>query len=85
MATPTNVLEFLIPSGNWILVGNEYEGITFTADETITKAQFEAGFAQYDDWKAEQEAQAATKKAAAEAKLAALGLTTDDLKALGLN
>ena len=85
MATPTNVLEFLIPSGNWILVGNEYEGITFTADETITKAQFEAGFAQYDDWKAEQEAQAATKKAAAEAKLAALVLTTDDLKALGLN
>ena len=32
-----------------------------------------------------QEAQAAVKKAAAEAKLAALGLTTDDLKALGLN
>ena len=29
-------------------------------------------------------AQAATAKAAAEAKLAALGLTTDDLKALGL-
>ena len=32
-----------------------------------------------------QEAQAAVKKLAAEAKLAALGLTTDDLKALGLN
>ena len=29
--------------------------------------------------------EAAAKKAAAEAKLAALGLTTDDLKALGLN
>jgi hypothetical protein len=84
VATPTNVLEFLIPSGNWILVGNEYEGITFTADETITKDQFEAGFAQYDAWKAEQDAQALAKKAAAEAKLAALGLTSDDLKALGL-
>lgn len=34
--------------------------------------------------KAEQEAQAAAKKVAAEAKLAALGLTADDLKALGL-
>ena len=33
----------------------------------------------------EQEAEAAAKKALAEAKLAALGLTTDDLKALGLN
>ena len=84
MATPTNVLEFLIPSGNWILVGNEYEGITFTADETITKDQFEAGFAQYDAWKAEQDAQALAKRAAAESKLAALGLTSDDLKALGL-
>jgi len=31
-----------------------------------------------------QEAQKATAKAAAEAKLAALGLTSDDLKALGL-
>jgi hypothetical protein len=34
--------------------------------------------------KLEAEAQAATKKAAAEAKLAALGLDADDLKALGL-
>ena len=32
----------------------------------------------------EAQAQAAAKKAAAEAKLAALGLTSDDLKALGL-
>ncbi len=34
--------------------------------------------------KAEQDAAKAAKKAAAEAKLAALGLTADDLKALGL-
>jgi hypothetical protein len=33
---------------------------------------------------AEAEAKAATDKAAAQAKLAALGLTADDLKALGL-
>jgi hypothetical protein len=33
---------------------------------------------------AEKEAQEAAAKTAAEAKLAALGLTTDDLKALGL-
>ena len=32
----------------------------------------------------EAKAEAETKKAAAEAKLVALGLTTDDLKALGL-
>jgi hypothetical protein len=34
--------------------------------------------------KAQQFAEAETKRAAAEAKLAALGLTADDLKALGL-
>ena len=34
--------------------------------------------------KAQAEAEAAAKKATAEAKLATLGLTADDLKALGL-
>jgi hypothetical protein len=34
---------------------------------------------------AQAKAEATVKKAAAEAKLSALGLTTDDLKALGLN
>jgi len=34
--------------------------------------------------KADAEAEAASKKAAAQAKLGALGLTADDLKALGL-
>ena len=78
------VLDFLLPEGGWIIVGNDYEGITFVNCEPITKAQFEAGFAQYDAWKAEQDSKAVADKAAAQAKLAALGLTTDDLKALGL-
>jgi hypothetical protein len=38
----------------------------------------------WENAKAQAEAEAAAKKAAAEAKLAALGLTADDLKALGL-
>jgi hypothetical protein len=84
MAQGYEVLSMLIPNGGWILNGNDYEGITFLECEPITKAQFEAGFAQYDAWKAEQDAQAAAAKSAAEAKLAALGLTADDLKALGL-
>jgi hypothetical protein len=50
----------------------------------ISKAQFEAGFAQYDAWQVEQDQAKATAKATAEAKLAALGLDADDLKALGL-
>lgn len=79
-----NVLEMLIPNGGWIMVGDDYEGIQFLECEPITKAQFEAGFAQYDDWKAEQDAAKAQAKVLAEAKLAALGLTAEDLKALGL-
>jgi hypothetical protein len=84
MATTSQVLGMLIPDGGYVAVGGEYEGITFLDCEPITKAQFEAGFAQYDAMEAEAEAKAATNKAAAQAKLAALGLTADDLKALGL-
>jgi hypothetical protein len=83
MATGAEVLGMLIPNG-WVIVGDDYEGIQFIDCEPITRAEFEAGFAQYDAWKAEQDAKAATAKATAEAKLAALGLTGDDLKALGL-
>ena len=78
------VLMMLIPQGGYTLTGEEYDGIQFLECEPITKAQFEAGFAQLDAWKAEQDAAAIAAKEAAQAKLAALGLTTDDLKALGL-
>jgi hypothetical protein len=74
----------LIPNGGYVQVGDTYEGIQFIEAQPITKAQFEAGFAQYDAWKAEQDAKVAADKASAQAKLAALGLTADDLKALGL-
>jgi hypothetical protein len=84
MAKAYQVLEMLIPQGGWAMTGDEYEGIEWFECEPITKAQFEAGFAQFDAWKAEQDATKAAAKATAEAKLAALGLTTDDLKALGL-
>ena len=84
MADASDVLSMLLPNGGWVLVGDEFEGIQFLECEPITKAQFEAGFLQYDAWKAERDAHKAAAKAQAEAKLAALGLTSDDLKALGL-
>ena len=84
MATISEVLGMLIPNGGYVAVGEEYEGIQFLECEPITKQQFTAGFAQYDAWKAEQDAQMAADKASATAKLEALGLTADDLKALGL-
>jgi len=84
MATGAEVLTMLIPTGGWVISGDDFEKIQFIEATPITKAQFEAGFAQYDVFKAEQDAKAGTDKAAAQAKLAALGLTADDLKALGL-
>lgn len=84
MATSAQVLEMLIPTGGWVVRGDTWDGVEFIEAEPITKAQFEAGFAQYDAWKAEQEATQEAIKQSAKAKLAALGLTADDLKALGL-
>lgn len=84
MATSVEVLQMLIPTGGWVLRGDDYEGIEFIEATPITKAQFTAGFAKYDSWKAEQDASLIAAKEAAQAKLAALGLTSDDLIALGL-
>ena len=85
MATGTDVLTMLCPAGGWIIVENDFDSIIWVDERPrCTKAQFTAGFTQYDSWKAEQETKAEADKASAQAKLAALGLTADDLKALGL-
>jgi hypothetical protein len=79
MAKPREVLEMLIPNSLWIINGEEYEGITFVEGPTITKEEYEAGFAQYDSWKAEQDAAKAAEKAAI---LNRLGITADEAKLL---
>jgi len=84
MATGGEVLAMLIPTGGWAISGDDWLGVQFFDATPITEAQFNAGFADYDAWKAAQDAKAATDKANATAKLEALGLTADDLKALGL-
>jgi len=85
MATGAEVLRFLIPTGGYFISNNDFDTIIYDEGvEPITKKQFEAGFAQYDAWKIEQDAARAQAKASAQAKLAALGLTIEDLQALGL-
>ena len=84
MVTVVEVLQMLIPNGGWAVSDNKWENVQFFECEPITKEQFDAGVIDYPAWKAEQEATKAAAKLAAEAKLAALGLTADDLKALGL-
>jgi len=84
MATGADVLSMLIPTGGWVITGDDFENIQFLEAKPITKKQFEDGFAQYNAWKAEQDAAQVAAKLAAQAKLAALGFTVEDLQALGL-
>jgi hypothetical protein len=72
-------------NAEWTLNGSDYKGLTWLSDTPKpTKKQLD------DLWEivqAEIEAEAEAKvqaKAAAQSKLAALGLTVEDLKALGL-
>lgn len=79
MATGAEVLNMLIPTGGWVITGDEYEGIKFLEAEPITKTEFKAGFAQYDARKAEQK----TAQAAAKAVLLErLGITEAEAKLL---
>jgi hypothetical protein len=84
MATGAEVLRMLIPTGGWSITGDDWVGVQFVEATPITEAQFKAGFAQFDSWKANQDAQLISDKTSATAKLEALGLTANDLKALGL-
>ena len=79
MAKGSDVLSMLIPTGGWVIIGDDWEGVNFIDATPITKAQFDAGFAQYDAWKAEQDAKAIADKAAL---LAKLGITADEAKLL---
>ena len=69
----------LIPTGGWVISGDDFEGIQFIEAEPITKAEFEAGFAKVDAYKAEQDAKAAAAKTAL---LDRLGITADEAKLL---
>jgi hypothetical protein len=80
MAKHWQVLGYLRPNGGYVQVGETYEGITFEPQcEPFTKEEYEAAFAQYDAMKAEQDAKAATDKAAL---LTKLGITADEAKLL---
>lgn len=91
MATATEAASYLRPNGGFTQFGDSYEGITFIEAEPFTKEEFAAAFdladkakAQTETLKAQAEADAVVKRNAALAKLEALGLDEDDLKALGL-
>lgn len=75
MAKGSEVLNMLIPNGGWVIVGDEYSGITFLECEPITEEQFLAGFAKADKFMADQ---AKAKEATKAALLEKLGITAEE-------
>jgi hypothetical protein len=85
MTNFTDVLRMLCPNSEYISIDGVYENIDWCGKKApITKKQFQDGFAQYEAFKAQQDSAQVEAKATAQAKLAALGLTVEDLQALGL-
>lgn len=85
MATGSDVMTYFYPNGGFYIQGDDFSTVFYDEGVTpITKAQFDAGFAEVEAHKAQQLIAKEAAKAAAQAKLEALGLTTEDLKALGL-
>jgi hypothetical protein len=82
----TKAIFHLKPNAEFTFKGEDYSTIQWHVLEgdAPTLAELEVAHQALETAKAQAEAEAAAKKAAAEAKLAALGLTADDLKALGL-
>ena len=81
----TKILQYKYPDSKWTLNGDDYDGLTWLSDTTkpsktvLDKLWLEVQ--QIIEAEAEAKIQA---KVAAQAKLAALGLTVEDLTALGL-
>jgi len=80
MAKMYEVLQMLCPNVEWYVQGEEFDDIDWLgAKAPITKAQYQAGFAQIDALKAEQDS---VKAAAKSALLTQLGITEEQAKLL---
>ena len=78
-----NAIQFIRPNAEFLLNGDEIQWLDKKQVEP-TDAEIEAGLIAYEAKVEADKAAAIAAKEAAQAKLAALGLTRDDLKALGL-
>ena len=76
----------LRPNAEFSFINDDYSTIKWDIleGEAPTQTEIDAAIEQVKAEEAQAELDRAAKKAQAEAKLAALGLTSDDLKALGL-
>jgi hypothetical protein len=80
MATGGEVLGMLIPTGGWVIYGDDFDSIIYDEGVSpISKKEFTDGFAAFDAWKLQQDANLAAQKTAL---LARLGLTADEAAVL---
>lgn len=80
MAKHFEVLAFLRPEGNYVQLGEDYEGITFLDGcEPFTKKEYLDAFAQFDSLQAQKAEEDAARK---QQVLTKLGLTSEDFFAL---
>jgi hypothetical protein len=76
MATGAEVLEMLIPTGGWVIYGDDFHSIIYDENVTpLTEKQFNDGFPVYDAYKAEQDTAKATAR---QAVLDRLGITAEE-------
>ena len=82
----SRTLDALRPNAEYVLSGNDIKDIVWvTSDvQAITKEEYDAEYKKQSDLYAENQVKSEAAKLTAQAKLEALGLTADELKALGL-
>jgi len=82
----TKAIRKLKPNSEFSYTDDDYSTIKWDVldGDAPTQKEIDAAIKEVKADEAQAEATKATAKAAAEGKLAALGLTTDDLRALGL-
>ena len=76
------VLTMLRPNGGWTIKEDDYDSIQWINCDPVFREEFIAGFNSYPQWKANKDAEELAAKESAQAKLQALGLTAEDIKAL---
>ncbi len=82
----SEAISHIHPNSEFVIYGDSIDGLTFLnpADLTVTQEQVDAALIELEEIRQTEAEAKAAKKAAAQAKLEALGLTVEDLTALGL-
>lgn len=81
----TEILNRKYPGTEWSINGDDYEGLTWLSDgDAPSKSELDAHWNSVKQELLNEKVAKAEKRQAALLKLEALGLTEEDLKALGL-